>query len=295
MLLSACNSDKSAEVTNNKLKVATTIKPIQSILLAIAGDLVDSDQLIPDGASPHDYSFKPSDMRKIKNADIIFRIDENMEAFLQPALKLKKEKALLVSLADEQGIKLLTIASHDNKKHSEEQHDHGNIDLHIWTSPKNAIAMANTIATSLIKNDPQNTKKYEANLASFTDSLQLASDEIAKELSSLRDKPYIVLHNSWQYFADYYGMQKPQIVNLQHSVSSSAKSITKIRKQIVSNNVRCVFSEPGNRESQVKTLIENLDIKTTEIDVLQSKLPTNESSYVDWLKTMGMDIKTCLE
>ena len=81
-ILSVFISAASAEPYKTKIKVLSSIKPIQSIVLAIAGGHVDSAQLIPDYASPHAYAFKPSDMRKIKKADIIFRIDDHFEVML---------------------------------------------------------------------------------------------------------------------------------------------------------------------------------------------------------------------
>ncbi len=82
---------------------------MQSIVLAILGDQlenqVSSFQLIPDYSSPHSASFKPSDIRQVSQADIIFRIDEHMEVMLNPLFEKHQEK--LISLAEIEGISLI--------------------------------------------------------------------------------------------------------------------------------------------------------------------------------------------
>ncbi len=256
--------------------------------------MVESTQLIPDGATPHDYHFKPSDLRRIKKADIIIQIDEHFEAFLQPALKARKKESVLISLADNEEISQLALFSDQNHE-NQQNHNHGNNDLHIWTSPKNTLIMAKAISNALIKADPENTEHYKENLTYFNSKVETLSVEIKNDLQEVRNKPYIVFHNSWQYFSDFTGLRKPTIVNMQHSVSSSAKNIANIRQQILDKNIQCIFSEPNVRASQVKVLTENRHMKTVEIDVMQSKLPLNKDTTINWFKALGNDIATCLQ
>jgi zinc transport system substrate-binding protein len=295
-ILSACNNDLNDKSIKQKLNVVTTIKPIQSLVLAIAGDKVNSIQLIPNGLSPHDYHFKPSDLNNIKKANLIIQIDEHFEAFLQTALKARKKDSVLISLADAEEISQLALFSdqnHNEKKY--QHHNHVNIDLHIWTSPKNTLIMAKTISSALIKVDPENTEHYRENLKLFSSEVEALSIEIKNDLRAAKNKPYIVFHNSWQHFSNFIGLKKPTIVNMQHSVSSGAKNIAKIRQQILDENIQCVFSDPGVRASQVKTLTEKRQMKTVEIDVLQSKLPLSKDTTINWFKAVSSNIATCLQ
>ena len=65
-------------------KIVTTIKPIHSILLNIVDS--DVDLLLNTNASPHDFKLKPSDMKKLNNADIFVYIDESIETFVERPL-----------------------------------------------------------------------------------------------------------------------------------------------------------------------------------------------------------------
>lgn len=289
VVLTACGGDSSSpESSPRKVQIISSIKPVQVIVYAIAGDHADSYQLIPDYASPHNYSFKPSDIRKVKQADIIFRIDEHMEAMLNPVFENLSKNTPLVSLAKAKGIQLLAIAG-DHKHEAD-----GNEDFHIWTSPQNAIVMANVIAQSLTKHDPENAKNYQKNLAQFISTVNNDSKEIALKLATVKTKPYIVFHNSWQYFAAHYQLEKPIIASLQESISPSAKTISEIRKTISTKGIKCIFSDPGVKPASIRVLTENLGIQNTEIDVLARKLTIDNKTYINWLKNMSKEVLSCL-
>jgi len=68
-------------------QVITSVKPLGFIAAALTNGVTNTDILLPDGASPHTYSLKPSDLVKIKSADLIIWIGEDMEAFLPNFLK----------------------------------------------------------------------------------------------------------------------------------------------------------------------------------------------------------------
>ena len=75
-------------------------------------NVIDNEEifLLLDGnISPHDYHLKPSDMKKIKNADVVFYVDdESIETFLHRALNTI-DKPNKVSIFSNSRIKLLPI------------------------------------------------------------------------------------------------------------------------------------------------------------------------------------------
>lgn len=290
-ILTACGGSESP-AEQNKLQIVTTIKPLQAIVTAISAGIADSHQLIPDSASPHNYSFKPSDIRKVKHANVIFRIDEHLEVMLSPVFENLAKDVQLISLAEHKDISLLQISAHEN---ASSDHDHGSVDFHIWTSPKNTLAMAKTIAKTLGKLDPDNQSQYDNNLATFTHQLQTEVAEITQLLAGSQQKPYIVFHNSWQYFADEFQLQKPVVVSLHEGITPGAKTISEIRQIIVKQNIDCLFTNPYVAKAQIQSLLETQDMKVVEIDVLARQLKLNQDTYIDWLKTMAKQVSNCLQ
>lgn len=303
-MLVACGSSekagKSGGVSQDKLKIVTSIKPIHAIVLAIAGENADSDQLIPDYASPHNYSFKPSDIRKLKDADIIFRIDEHMESQLNAVFENLDSSIEKISLAEVKNIKLLGPSSshHAKKSDTKDNHKghgahggHQGTDFHLWTSAKNSVLMANKISKTLAKLDPKNADIYQNNLERFSESVKAAFDKNLAFLSSYQKQKYVVFHNSWQYFADEMGLQNPIVVDSHEGVSGGAKTISSIRDRIVKENINCVFYDSGVNQARLKLLSQKA--KTVEIDVLAQGIEINQSTYVNWLSNFGKQVESC--
>jgi zinc transport system substrate-binding protein len=291
-MLSAPAHFASAEPYQSKINILSSIKPVQAIVTSIAGKYVNSDLLIPAYISPHDYTFKPSDIRKIQKADIVFRIDEHFETMFNSVFEsLPNNAPQVISLAENPKIKLLPASG--GHKHDSAEHDHA--DMHIFTSPKNALIMAQAIADVLSKADARNAGAYKKNLQAFNSAVHHEVEAIKSNLESVKNKSFIVFHNSWQYFGEYFGLQKPTVMELHEGVTIGVKSMMAIRKELASKDVSCVFSESTISVRKTHGITENLAVKLIEIDVTGQDITKNSDAYIKWLSVMGEQIKTCLE
>lgn len=284
-----------------KSNIVVTIKPIEGLVLAIAKDTVNLQRLIPDYVSLHDYHFRPSDIRKINKADAIFRIDENMENFLTPLLS--KIPSKVHSLADAPNINLLPINqrflfslhTHGEKSHPHKHtHDDHNIDLHIWMSPHNGIAMAAEITSVLSQLQPQYSQIYQQNLRLLSERINSFSQQFSVDAKSYQNKPYLVFHDSWKYFSDEFKLKKLATINLNSEIQTGARTIYRTRKKIERLHARCLFSEPNYRPKTIKTLVEGFEIKTEELDSLASHLKMTPNLYLDLMHYTADKIKACL-
>ena len=264
------------QASPEKLNVLSSIKPVQLIVSAIGGDKIIARQLIPDYVSVHDYSFKLSDIKTIKNADVVFRIDEHLESIVSPLLEQYLPAKSVVSLAEQEGITLLRLQSnedshqhsHQHESHEEGNDDEENTDLHIWTSPKNGIVMAKVIASKLSSFDPENAAVYQSNLIAFKEKLLKTEKEIEKRLSKLKRKPYIVFHDSWHYFASSFDLHEPVVVSFHESLGGNIKSILNVRNKIKEEGIGCIVSDLSIRQDRINTITEGMQIKTVQIDAL---------------------------
>ena len=261
------------------IDVVVTIKPIQMLVTAIAGEHLQSVQLIPDGVSPHHYALKPSDIKKLHSARLIFRIDENMESFLNKALQQEK-KVQVISLAEAKGINLLTLNPKKAQQHGE--HSHNN-DLHIWLDPNNAIAMAQIIKEKLSQIDPAHQPDFENNMSLLIKKIKDTDEELAEKLKPIRNKHFMVFHNAWGYFENHYGLTNVTVVNQSPTKQLGAARIKAIRTMIKTKNIECLFSEPQFHPPILQTLIQNNNIKLAKLDVLGSHLEINADSYINLL------------
>ena len=96
-------------------QVVTSIKPVSMIVTAIGGDEVKVEQLVNNQASPHDYAMRPSDLRKLDQADLVVWVGESLETFLEKPL---------ANLSSKKDIEWMALSGTYLREFGEEGHDH---------------------------------------------------------------------------------------------------------------------------------------------------------------------------
>ncbi|RUM51567.1 MAG: zinc ABC transporter substrate-binding protein [Marinomonas sp.] len=96
-------------------QVVTSIKPVSMIVTAIGGDEVKVEQLVNNQASPHDYAMRPSDLRKLDQADLVVWVGELLETFLEKPL---------ANLSSKKDIEWMALSGTYLREFGEEGHDH---------------------------------------------------------------------------------------------------------------------------------------------------------------------------
>lgn len=114
-----------------EINVVTSIRPLQNIATTIGGEHINVTNLVPANGSPHDYALKPSDARALQDADLIFWIDEHLEAFLAKSIKTLPKNAQFITLGEQEGMLVyenrdlhLNIDDHDETHAHADEHKH---------------------------------------------------------------------------------------------------------------------------------------------------------------------------
>ena len=94
-ILSAGGSLAQAEV-----KVVTSIKPIHSLVSAVMEGVGEPSLLVKGAGSPHTYSLKPSQAKQLQEADLVFWMGHDLEAFLENSIESIATNAKSVPLMD---------------------------------------------------------------------------------------------------------------------------------------------------------------------------------------------------
>src|SRR5471030_3523339 len=130
--------------------IVASVRPVGFIASAIADGILPTEVLLPDGASPHDFALRPSDLQKMRSADLVVWVGPEMEAYMtKSAAQLPANRQ--VEIATLATVKpLLQKGDHDDDEHdhghgeSGDDHHHGEYNMHVWMSPE--IAKQTAIA-----------------------------------------------------------------------------------------------------------------------------------------------------
>lgn len=153
-------------VTNDgKLQIVTTCFPLYDFARQITGDTATVTLLLKPGEESHSYEPTPKDILAIRNCDLFLCIGGSSEVWVETLIGGEDMTNLSV-LSLMETVEPLALA-HDHEHDKEEGHETVTYDEHIWTSPKNAMAMVGAICDALVAADPLHESNYRANTASY--------------------------------------------------------------------------------------------------------------------------------
>ncbi|RXK34022.1 zinc ABC transporter substrate-binding protein [Arsenophonus endosymbiont of Bemisia tabaci Asia II 3] len=290
-------------LSTTQADVVTSIRPLGFIAAAITNGVTEVQILLPDGASPHDYALKPSDLEKIKIADLFILVGSNLETFLEkPLAQLPTEKR--ITLAEDPAIKAHLLKSSEdstavNNKNSHGHHHehraHGAYAIHIWLSPDIASIAANIIHYRLVALYPKYKKQLDVNLRKFDEKLTQTDQNIAKMLQSVEDKRYFVFHDAYGYFEKRYHLASLGYFTINPIIQPGAQRLYQIRTMLAQKKAVCVFAEPQFRPAVIKAVIKDTDVYMGTLDPLGSGIGLSKDSYVEFLTALSNQFKSCLD
>lgn len=272
--------------------VVATVAPIHSLVAGVMEGVGAPTLLLPPNASPHSYALKPSDAKALNDAEIVFWVGEELETFMERPLRALATQARIVGLAAAQGMALLPVRS--AMVSAEPGHDHGANDPHIWLSPTNAQRVVDAAVAALSEIDPANAARYRSNGDRSRARLQGLSVQLSRQLVPLRDRPYVVFHDAYQYFEDAFGLQPVGAITLHPEQPASAGRLAELRAKVAELDAGCLFSEPQFKADIVEALLDGLDAQIAVLDPLGSDFAPGPAQYFNMMRDLGDSFSRCL-
>ena len=274
--------------------VVASIKPIHALVAGVMQGVGEPLLLVPGGASPHEYSLKPSDARAISEADVLFWIGPDLESFLVKPLA-NAQTVRSVALITAPGVTVLPLRAGG----AWETHDHGydrtaSRDAHIWLDPVNAAAMVRQMVAVLGETDPAHQAEYARNGAALVERLNQLNQQLGSALAPVREQSYLVFHDAYQYFERRYGLNAVGSVVLDPEQRPGAKRVAEIQARLRERKVRCVFSEPQFQPALVETVIAGSNARRGVLDPLGADLPAGPDAYFQLLQGLAEALRGCL-
>lgn len=288
--------------------VVVTIKPLHSLVQGVMGTTGKATLLISGTASPHGFSLKPSQVRDLQDAAVVFYIDGSFESFLKNALAALPDGVRKVSLSHATGVEILERregGAWDDADHGHEHgHSHASGDaddhgteadnMHLWLDPGNAIMITRAIATELGRLYPENKPVYIDNAEKQISRINALDAELRVRLASLTGRPFIVLHDAYPYFERHYNVLAVGSLTLEPDAPASAKRLKDIRAKIQDSGATCIFREPQFDDRLLRTAAEGLPVKLGILDPIGAELEPGADLYFDLMEALATGLRDCL-
>lgn len=261
---------KTAEKTENndgKVDVMVSIEPLREFTKIIGGDKVNVKTMVPNGAEPHDFEPKTSDLVELNKSKIFVYNGLGMEHWIDHVLNTIENKKVKVVNAS----KGADILKEGDK-----------VDPHLWLSLKGAKQEALNIKNALVEVDPKNKDYYEANYKKFSEEVDSLIKEYQGKFNEVKSKDFITGHAAFGYLCREFGLKQVSVENLFGEGEITPQKMKDIVEFCKKNNIKTIFMPELASEKISQTLANEVGGKIEKIYTLES----NEDgiSYIDAMK-----------
>ena len=225
--LTACavssDNGKTEDVQNAEtLQVVTTVFPPYDFVKEIGGEYVEVRMLLVPGMESHSYEPTPKDMISVVESDLFLYAGGESDVWVDELLEGEAANVRACAMIDWvdavaeehiEGMQMREGHVHTGKdavcydEHEEGMHVHEEYDEHVWTSPKNAIVIAEHICKELAALDKEHADVYEKNTKAYIAKLQKLDAEFTETIATAKRKELLFGDRfPFRYMTESYGL-----------------------------------------------------------------------------------------
>lgn len=189
----------------------------------------------------HGYMLTTEDMKMLNAADLFIASGMGMEAFMEKS-SFGIPQLELLDCGEDISRELM----------NEEEYN-----PHYWMNIRNAADQCEKIVKTLCRLDPKNADIYEKNAAEYIAKLEALIPEASVRVAKLRSKNMVVFHESFDYFADEFGLNIVSVLSNHDGSAPSSKKVAEIIEYMKNNNIKAVFTEKGMDSNDTLNTVKN--------------------------------------
>jgi len=239
-------------------RVVTSIAPLQGLVADIMTGVGSPELLLTEATSPHDFAMRPSQAKAISDADVLFYVGQDLEPWLEKALRSRDSNGLVIALGNMPDLNRLKARELDEfgEDHDDDHEHAGAYDPHMWLDPSNVLIWLDIITGVLEIVDPDNKTIYLENLALTRTQIVTSTESARRALAPLSQIELIVTHDSTQYFEEAFGLNVIGAFSTSDGQKAGARSINTLLGKLDPNT--CVVAEINNPSRITANLPENI-------------------------------------
>lgn len=257
--LAACSPSASE---SPKLKVLTSFLPVYTFAANVAGDFAEVENLLPPGASPHDFQLAHSDIRKLNQADLLIVNGLGAESWLDKLLKNAKQA------------KKVTVTSAGLSPE---------LNPHIWLDPILAAHAVTNILRALQAADPAHAEGYAANATAFISKLYILDRDFREGLAAAKGTAIITYHDAFPHLARRYGLRIAGVVEETPEVAPGPRHLAHLRQMIRTEGIKAMFTDAGHSQKLAEQLGKDFGVPVAALNTLENG-ELSRTAYEDGMR-----------
>lgn len=280
------------EKSTDKISVVTTIFPYYDFARSVSKGTCDVDMLLKPGSDVHSFEPTPSDILKIRNADLFIYNGGESDEWVDSILESlgDTDKPVVMKMTDY--VKPLTEMDADH--HAEDEEDE-----HIWTSLDNAKTLVSKISDEVSKLDQKHKTVYNKNGLDYIEKISKVQSEIENTVNSSESKKIVVGDRfPLLYFATEFSLDwECAFPGCSTETEPSLDRLSKLTDTIEKDKIKTILKLEMSENKVADTLADETNTKVRTFYSAESVSKedfANNITYVDLMERNNNALKEAL-
>jgi zinc transport system substrate-binding protein len=238
-LVIACGLSSASALGAPRLRVLTTIYPLQEFVSRIAADRAEVELLLPPGAGPHSWQPRPGDIFRLSRTDLLVAVGAGLEPWLAGLVRGVAPARVRV-LEVSEGLPLLALSENAEGEHAAR----GGFDPHVWLDFSLDLRIADGLAAALSDLDGAGAETYRRNAAVLKKELEALDARFREGLGRCEGRPLLIAgHSAFGYLAARYGLVQQALYGASPDAQPTPARFIALAESVKSSGARAVFYE----------------------------------------------------
>lgn len=278
-----------AQPSGPAIRVVASFYPYGELVRAVAGARAEVHTLVPDGAEPHHWEPRPSDVARLRQADLIVYNGAGLEPWLPDVLAgLPADRPRRLEAAAGLGL----LPAPEPAVEEEEGHDHGHDhrhgaeaapDPHIWLDPVLLQDVVARLRDALTAADPAGAATYGEAAAALSSALAELDRQYREALASCRHRTLLVTHGFFTYPAARYGLEQLAVMGVAPGAEPSPRTLARLAELARNRGVGVLFAETLVGRRVAETLAAEAGLQVRRLNPMEGLTPEERARGVTLL------------
>ncbi|MDH4197915.1 MAG: zinc ABC transporter substrate-binding protein [Candidatus Aminicenantes bacterium] len=249
-----------------KLRILTTVFPLQEFAARIAGERGDVELLLPPGAGPHTWQPRPGDLVRLAKADLVLAVGAGLEPWLAGLVRgIAPSRVKVIELS--QGLPLLAAEGRgEDEPAAENEHREGG-DPHVWLDFELAARIVDRIAAELTAADPAGQAVFRARAQALRSDLGALDDEFRAGLAACAGRILVVAgHAAFGYLARRYGLKQVALYGPSPEAQPRPRAVVEVVEEARRQGVQVVFYETSVASDLARAIAREIGARTLALN-----------------------------
>jgi len=270
-----------------KVRIMSTVFPLQVFAAAVAGGRGQADLLLPPGSGVHTWQPRPGDIRRLAECDLLLFMGANLEPWLPEVLKAVPGGRIR-TLEATAGLTLLEASDNDEQGAG----GHGLLDPHAWLDFQIDTRIVRKIADELSLIDPAGRPEFMENADKLAARLGELDGKFRNGLAGCRSRDIVLAgHGAFGYLARRYGLVQTALYGLSPDAQPRPADLMRAVDFCRQRGIRTIFFENSVSPDLSRTLAREIGGRILVLHAGHNLTREQQDRGVDFFELMEENLK----